>query len=305
VIVVTGATGFIGHAVLDELARRSEVAVAIVRQQPATSSTHQFEPTDLATDFIRAGEILKQCAVTTLIHLALPPRERFQSEPQSAAEATRAIDTNLLRACLNSATLRRVILVSSSAVYGPLLPGEDAFAADRLPAPNSAYGRAKLEQEVRWTQASLPASVTIARVFNVTGPREPASLVAGAIAERLASLPERADLQLQSSESIRDFVDVRDAASAILTLSSLAPCNGSLNICSGRGIRISSLAAMLVRVSGKNVNLLPDGKGGESRSVGRIGPIAEQGGWQPRFSLEESIRALWQTRVRLEKGISV
>src|SRR4051812_19126201 len=112
VVVVTGATGFIGRAILNELTRRDEVGVAIARQLPSQPSHHLFKAVDLLIDSTRVREILEECGATTLIHLALPPRHSFQSQPDSAENSTRAIDLNLLRACSHSATLRRIILVS-------------------------------------------------------------------------------------------------------------------------------------------------------------------------------------------------
>jgi nucleoside-diphosphate-sugar epimerase len=296
VIFVTGASGFLGTAVLGEIALRGRVAFGTVRRTPSTGSPHHLREIDLTLASDALAEHMEASGATTLIHLALVNRLSFDTTPSLAESQTEIIDRFVIAACKRSSTLRRVIIVSSSAVYGALQPGEQLLSEARGPAPNGQYGRSKLAQEQRWERANLQHPVVVARVFNITGPGEPPTLVCGALAERLAKLAEGSQLPLKSSESVRDFSDVRDAAAALLGIADMEGAPPSkVNVCSGKGITISDLARMIIKASGREVILAADGAGGESRSVGDPQLLTEQIGWRRRFSLQESASAVWSS----------
>jgi GDP-4-dehydro-6-deoxy-D-mannose reductase len=281
---------------MEEIAQRGRVAIAIQRRAPSVQSSHHFREIDLSLGGDTLGEDMRDFGATTLIHMALADRPSFDVTPDLAESQTEIIDRSVIDACKRSPSLRRVILVSSSAVYGALQPGEDSVTEAREPAPNSHYGRSKLAQEERWERANLPCPIVVARIFNITGPREPSSLVCGAIAERLAKLGKGSHLPLKNSESVRDFSDVRDAAGALLGVADLNETQSlRINICSGKGIPVSAIARMIIEASGREVILDADGSGGDSRSIGDTRLLAEKTGWHHRFSLRESASAVWST----------
>jgi len=299
VIFVTGASGFLGTAVLAEIALSGRIAVGIARRAPSAESPHHLREIDLSLASDALAKDMEAFGATTLIHLALVSRPSFDTAPGLAESRTELIDRFVISACKQSSSLRRVIMVSSSAVYGALAPGQQVFSEARAPAPNSHYGRSKLAQEQRWESANLPQPVVVARVFNITGPGEPPTLVCGAIAERLSKSGHGSQLPLRNSESVRDFSDVRDAAGALLGIADMEGMPPSrVNVCSGKGITISDLARMIIKASGREVTLAADGSGSESRSVGNPQVLTEQIGWRHRFSLQESASAVWSTTRR-------
>lgn len=296
VIVVTGASGFLGTALLAELGLQDRTALGIVRRAPRAPSLHQIRVIDLSLESDALITQMETSGATTLIHAALPSRQSFEGATGVAESETENLDRVVLGACRRCSSLQRAILVSSSAVYGPLRPEEDRLAETRHPVPNSRYGRGKLAQEERWERANLPNPTVVARVFNITGPGEPPSLVCGAIAEKVGRLNRGAELPLRNSESVRDFSDVRDAAGALLGIADMEGIPPSrVNICSGNGITISHLARMIIAASGREVSLAPDGSGGESRSIGNPNVLIKRVGWRNRFSLQESASAVWLT----------
>lgn len=129
-VLVTGAGGFIGRAVVARLAEAGIPVRAGLRRMPATSTPG---PDAVACDLDRPGELDAACAgAGTIVH---------------AAGRSRATMATHLRALLDAAGragVGRVVLFSSVAVYGAR---EGRVAEDDAPGDLDAYGSAKRDCE--------------------------------------------------------------------------------------------------------------------------------------------------------------
>ena len=298
-IAVTGASGFLGTAVLNELTSAAKPGLAVARRMPAGATPQRFAQLDLAHDTAGLRAELEEAGATALVHLALVPKTLFDLSPEMAQSGVEQLDRTVIEACRQSRSLRTIVLVSSAAVYGDHHPAGFRISENTRPAPGAAYGRIKLTQEERWRLAKLPCPLVIVRVFNLIGPGEPTSFVSSAVAERLAKLSDGDALPIRSSESTRDFCDVRDVASALLGVAELgAPAPSTINICSGEGTDIRTLTQMMVDASGRRIALAPDNAGKESRSVGNPDLLRSLTGWRRGFSLEQSIAVVWSEHSR-------
>ncbi len=168
--VVTGATGFLGSALVTRLIQRRQPVRLLVRDEK--KARQQFG--DAVT--IVAGEISDAAPVrqavdgaTTMYHLAgrlyhpsVPP-ELYR---QTHVEGTRI----LLEACRGQTQLRRIVHVGTTGVYG--VTGEVPASEDAPFAPTNAYEATKLEGELLALRAhqeqGLP--VTVVRPGLVYGP---------------------------------------------------------------------------------------------------------------------------------------
>ena len=194
-ILVTGATGFIGSHLVDRLVRStsrnadrvvrstSENADRLVRSAPENARlvcaepvrvlvrrTGLFEntPVDVFRGDLVGGEGLSRslAGVDTVIHLA--GVTKALSVAEYYAGNVRATE-NLARAVESTRRPIRFIHVSSLAAMGP---GHDAtpIAEDAEPHPVTHYGKSKLEGE-RVVRSILPDAV-IVRPPAVYGPRD-------------------------------------------------------------------------------------------------------------------------------------
>jgi nucleoside-diphosphate-sugar epimerase len=205
---VTGASGFIGSHLAQELVRRGYEVQALVRP---TSNLRWLEGTGLA---LVAGDLQDQPslleAVTgsdVVFHLAAVIHT-------SSWERHRAVNIegteNLLAACLEAAPrLQRFVFVSSISASGPSLKGRPKTEEDPC-RPISAYGRSKLEAEeiVRRYGAKFP--VVILRPPNVLGARE------REVQDILRALRYRLKPLLGKKEKQTSFIMVEDLVEAIL-----------------------------------------------------------------------------------------
>lgn len=142
-LVVTGASGFIGRAVVDAALRRGHRVVALLRSdRVAFPADVDVVHADLA-DSSELGSAL--AGADAVIHCAASMGTSEEEQRRDTVDATR----NLLDA-LEQAGVARLVLASSLAVYDHLRCGtrlDESSPLESDPAARGAYIGAKLEQE--------------------------------------------------------------------------------------------------------------------------------------------------------------
>ena len=187
-ILITGGAGFLGSALAAALGRGQRVVLLdalchdpVQQRRRAALLGAELIEADVA-DRAALERALDGCA--RVVHLAsLAGVERVCADPVATMRTLLLGSSALLDACRERPGIERVLLVSSSEVYGPRAdrPPEEAVAAP-LPAgePRWSYAAAKLAAEhlalAHQRSAGLP--VCVLRPFNVYGPGQ---LGAGAV----------------------------------------------------------------------------------------------------------------------------
>ncbi|HEY3269629.1 MAG TPA: NAD(P)-dependent oxidoreductase [Geothrix sp.] len=144
----------------------------------------------------------------------------------------------------------------------------------------------------RSRQTSL--NVFIVRPFNLIGPGMAAGLLVPDLVERIRSGEN--PLMMQGRDDIRDFLDWRDAVEAYLHLLELDAPSGSVwNLCSGRPTRVSALVRALLQAHGLERTIQFADPAVETM-VGDSSCLLEATGWSPRFSLDETAKAIISLR---------
>lgn len=227
-VLVTGATGFVGAAVLRALAAAGIAAVALHRrgQTPATPAVQWHHITAL-TDLHAAHPAWH--GVDAVIHLAGQAHARA---PEAVFAADAAATAALARVAA-MAGVRRFVFVSTAKVYGEV----GTFVTDAPPAPLGAYARYKLAAEAAvWAAAggrdSAGAAVTAASTLGIGAAAMTATvvrpvLVTGAGARGNLAVLARwiaagRPLPLGGITNRRSLVDVDDLA-ALLVACTYAP----------------------------------------------------------------------------------
>lgn len=168
-VLVTGANGFIGSALVQALVERGDEVACVLF--PGTSATWLEGPsvTMLHADITQPNEALQQAVAKSewIFHLAgarigLTPKHFFSVN----AEGTR----RLLEICRASApSLRRFVLVSSATVCGPSPTGQ--AADETTDHPITPYAQSKREAERIALGAFSDVPVTVVRPTAIYGPR--------------------------------------------------------------------------------------------------------------------------------------
>ena len=204
----------------------------------------------------------------------------------------------LVRAMLDHAPDARLVHLGSAAEYGVSVPGTPVTEA-QLPRPVGLYGVSKLAgtQAVELGRVAGLDAVVL-RVFNPVGPGAPPSSLPGRLVAEFVDAGER--VELGPLGAVRDFVDARDVARAVLAaIDAPAVAAPVLNVASGRGVPVRTLVDTLAGIAGF-AGTITESANGSARS-GEVSwqeaDIATTGrvlGWRPRVELRDSLGDLWR-----------
>ncbi|MEJ1199436.1 MULTISPECIES: GDP-mannose 4,6-dehydratase [unclassified Streptomyces] len=303
-VLVTGAEGFIGSALVDLLVARGAEVRAFVHYKPYAEKghlAHHFTDPDspvemLAGDVRDAGRVMDAVAgCDTVFHLAALIGIPYSYESPGAYVQTNVVGTeNIAEACRRHA-VRRLVHTSTSEVYGTARTAP--ISEDHPLQPQSPYSASKIGADMmalsHWHAFELP--VTVVRPFNTYGPRQSARAVIPTILSQLHSGTWQ--IRLGSLTPTRDFTYVTDTAAGFLALAACDRAVGhAVNLGTGQEISVGDLAKALIAASGRDAEIVVDPArlrpaGSEvQRLLSDNSRARDWAGWQPEVSLEEGLR---------------
>jgi UDP-glucose 4-epimerase len=255
--VVTGGAGFIGSHLVEALLAKGQ-RVRVVDDFSTGQRRNLPGPVELLCGNI--GDLAEGAVVgaDVVYHLAAQVSvPRSVEDPLGSHRATEASTLAVLHAA-ERAGVRRVVVASSSAVYGdrPTMPKKEAHE----PAPASPYAVAKLCSEIyarHWAEHRGLQTVCL-RFFNVFGPRQdPRSPYAAAIPIFISNLQAESPVPVfGDGKQTRDFTYVDDVVQGILSAGAAVGASGKVyNIASGRGTSVLELIETLAQLMGVRAQL--------------------------------------------------
>jgi nucleoside-diphosphate-sugar epimerase/1-acyl-sn-glycerol-3-phosphate acyltransferase len=175
-ILVTGAARSTGRRLVAALAAQRRVArVLAVDDLPLPEGLpDKVEPIQASLDDPALIEALQSSGVDTLVHLGVSAEPRAMGGRAVMKEHNVLGTMQLLAAAYHAPDLRRLVLKSTTAVYGST-PSDPAMWTEGLPheTPHSGFGKDAIQVEdyVRSFDRRRPeVTVTILRLANQVGP---------------------------------------------------------------------------------------------------------------------------------------
>jgi UDP-glucose 4-epimerase len=243
-----------------------------------------------------------------VIHLAaLPSVPRSVQDPLTTSEVNITGTLNTLLAARDS-DVRRVVLASSSSVYGATetMPKHEGL----VPAPISPYAVSKLaaEQYARAFWSVYQLETVSLRYFNVFGPRQdPNSQYSGVVPRfmRLALEGEDPVVFGDGSQS-RDFTYVANVVDATLSGAVADGAAGSIcNIGCGAPKTVLDLIAAISKVSDRELRprFAPPRMGDVKHSFAEISAARKILGYEPKVEFDTGVALTFQSVAAEVSGV--
>ena len=290
-VVVTGGAGFIGAAVCKRAATLGIPVVALVRSSVISLMSPDIEYVVVDwTDVAGLSGALRSLNPSTIVHCA-GAAARGGESPTALYEANVCLVARLLESAVTSCPNASVVLLSSAAAYGPESPVPTGESAPLDPRTDYGTSKAMAEMLGRAFASRQGLRACIARPFNVLGPGEPSGSVVSAISEQLVAAPvgSTAQVVLREVVSIRDFVDIDDAAGALLAIGESGEAGEAYNVCTGVGVSIAELVEQAAHAWGRNAEVVVR----EPSLIGNVSLGSNDKlkalGWAPRHSLADTL----------------
>lgn len=256
-IVVTGATGFVGQAVLERLSAQANLElVAAVRKPvselPGCATSVQVAGLEADTDWRQALE-----ATGAVIHCAarVHVMDDQSSDPLAEFRKVNVEGTLNLARQAAAAGVKRFIFVSSIKVNGEGAAPGHSYKADDVPAPMDPYGISKLEAEqgLRVIAAETGMEVMIIRPVLVYGPGVKANFLS-----MMRWLNKGVPLPFGAIYNKRSLVALDNLVDLIVTcIDHPAAANQVFLVSDGEDLSTTELLSKMAAALGKPARLLP------------------------------------------------
>lgn len=302
-VLVTGACGFIGSHLTEELVRNGAQVRAFVFYNSFNSwgwldvlPKEILDEIEVFPGDIRDPNGVREAVkgVDTVFHLAALIAIPFSYRCPDAYVDTNIKGTlNVLQAARDF-EVSRTLITSTSEVYGtakyvPIdelhpFQGQSPYAATKIGADRLA--------EAFYRSYDMP--ITIVRPFNTYGPRQSARAVIPTIITQLLAGHE--EIRLGSLSPTRDFNYVKDVVKGFLEIAKSPLTIGEeINIATEQEVSIGQLAEELIRqinpgarVTCDTQRLRPE-KSEVQRLLGSNEKIRRLTRWQPKYTLQQGL----------------
>jgi UDP-glucose 4-epimerase len=303
-VLVTGAGGFIGSHLVEALVGAGAHVKALVRYTSRGSWGHleQVEPkvrdsVEVVLGDVRDAQFIRNhvrgCDV--VFHLAALIGIPYSYEASESYLDTNVRGTlNVLQAARDAASGPRVVITSTSEVYGtacytPMdekhpLQAQSPYSASKIAADKLA--------ESYYLSFGLP--VVTVRPFNTYGPRQSARAVIPTIVSQVLAGGDT--LRLGSLDPVRDLTYVGDTVRGFLSAGVAEKAVGQvINLGTGQGISIGELAQTIMQIAGRKMAIVADSD--------RVRPQASE----VRLLIAKTERARdlldWEPEIPLAEGL--
>jgi nucleoside-diphosphate-sugar epimerase len=301
--LVTGAAGFIGSHLCDELLQLGHEVTGLDAFVPyytpaakernlAEAGTHpnfRFHRLDLRRDPLDP----LVADVDVVFHLAaMPGLLKSWTDFEGYWSCNVLATQRLLEAVGRSARrVRRLVYASTSSVYGRFGSGDETVPTK----PISPYGVTKLAGEglCRAYAEAQGIPVVVLRYFSVYGPRQRPDMGYHRFIEAL--LRGKPVVVCGDGQQVRGNTYVADCVAATLAAVE-APEGETYNVGGGEAANVWDILRRLEALAGQRalIHQEPPRPGDQQYTLADTGKLRRHLGWQPRTSLDEGLARQWE-----------
>lgn len=295
-VVMTGATGTLGTALLELLGNDSRFRILVLLRRPARNLKRFSSVSAQVVDFLKPRQLEKRIRSfrpKTVVHAAANGMGFPRPSWTELVEVNISLPLRLLEACRECPRPPHFILISTGLAYRN--QGRRLRETDPLGTLHP-YGASKAAADLllQSVAAENQIPLTIIRAFSFTGPGDVGSRLFPSL---LRAAQSHTPMQLTSGRQVRDFLSARDVGAGIMAAvmgPSPSPRQVAIyNLGSGRARTVRKIVQEVVRELGLKV-VLRFGK--KKAAEGEPGFLVADGrkargqlGWVPRENLAHAV----------------
>jgi Nucleoside-diphosphate-sugar epimerases len=249
-VAVSGASGFIGQYVLQELQSRGLNVIALTHsaaRRPPPSEASRWIVMDIANPPSNPFEAMG--SPDALIHLAWGGLPNYQSSHHLEVELPAQLA--FLTSCVRNG-LKRLVVAGTCYEYG-LASGE--LAEDAPTQPCTQYGLAKnmLREALFGLRVQYDLDLAWLRLFYLYGDGQSEK----SLYRMLRTAIDRGakTFDMSGGEQLRDFLPAHEAARLIVEIAQRENVSGIFNVCSGKPIAVRELVQSWIEASGAKITM--------------------------------------------------
>lgn len=304
---VTGIFGFVGKHLTNKLiAMGHEVDGFALSQDIEVGvfpSKVQITEGDLC-DTDKLSWAIRRSGPDTVFHLAALSSVKLSFENPTQTFMANVMGTlNVLEAVSRLKRQAKVLLVSSSEIYGQLGP-DDVPVKETAPlAPVNPYGVSKAACDLMGYQYFKAYGMPVYRVraFSHCGPAQGTQAVLSDWAFQVARIElglAAPQVKVGNLNVSRDYTDVRDIIEAYLAVIDKGVPGEAYNVCSGKGYLLEELLTTITSFSSKKIKIIVD----QSRLrpvdipilIGSSEKLRRDTGWRPAIDIKVTLKDMYE-----------
>jgi UDP-glucose 4-epimerase len=294
-VLVTGASGFIGRPLVDQLGREDHTVLCITRGSGERLHTREgicWVRSDLSIPGTYK-DVIQEFSPEVVIHLAWEglPVYSLENSRESLEQALA-----LFSFVLEQQSCEKLLVAGSCLEYG-LRTGECLEANVGYPTDHFTWAKHTLRA---WAEAECKKRGVLfgwMRIFYVYGPKQRETSLIPLVLESLArkALPD-----IRCPNNANDFIYIDDVVRAFALAVEKVIASGIYNLGTGVATPVLEIVEAAERVIGGSTTISKVLESRTPTSEDKVGIWAgnrwskENLGWEPETTLEEGIRKIWK-----------
>ena len=310
-ILVTGAGGFIGSQLVEELLKRKFKVRAFFKYSSSNNLgwLQENKNKNLETihgdisDYDSVAEAFKGINIVFNLAALISVPYSFKN-PESFIQTNVDGLINVLRASRqNKKNIKRIIQISSSEVYGNSINSKIKVLKENLKLRSeSPYAASKIAADhlAITSFRSHGTPIVVARPFNTFGPRQSLRAVIPTIITQFINTNNK-KIMIGNLESSRDFVYVKDTVDGLIKLMDSDKVIGEvINISSNNSYSIKNIIEMLSKYTKSKPQIVVQQKRKRTSELNKLRGSNEKiyklAKWKPKYASKENFsKALIET----------
>ncbi|MBL7160302.1 MAG: GDP-mannose 4,6-dehydratase [Candidatus Aenigmarchaeota archaeon] len=301
-VMVTGASGFTGYHLCNELVKEGANIIAFVRGSSDINGIKDLNGVKIVygdmTDISSIYRAIKYSNTEFVFNCAaVVPVMGARDIPMNTVAVNTQGVFNLSWIC-SELDVKRIVQISTCHIYGNHPESELPLTEEATPTPEDIYSSSKFSGEImlkHFINNGLDAVIT--RAFNLFGAKQRSEFFIPEVIKQVAE-EKKKELVVGNITTTRDYTYAPEIVRGYIMAMKMGKVGNIYQFCSGNEIKMSALIDKIIEALNEvtKQNYQPEiisrnpRKNDINRMYGTYKKAKNEFGWEPEISLEDGLR---------------